>query len=189
MRRYHFPAALIDTLIALRCAVMPAAGDTVPWRLGGTVVAVDKTVVQLVHEVAHAQAEPANPHRLKPTVADWPADRVQHDVENDMHWVASDKEVEHRVRIDPGRFNRMHRVARPRAGIDVLVVNVVDLAIQERDMQHPVHRIEMPARPDRDHGKQHRGIDRAFGPRNQRDMAVGHPPEHQAFPQRPNGNG
>lgn len=74
-------ATLLDAGIARLGTVVKTAEDLVPWRFVGTVVAVTKAMVQLMHEITELQTEKAGQADAVITaVRGRPSDGVQHRV-------------------------------------------------------------------------------------------------------------
>ena len=102
-----------------------------------------------------------------------------------MHRVGRHHEVDqHRAQKDQV-FNGVHRQARPRADIDVAVVQRVHMFVKERNVQEAVDPVEIKAFPDRYQQEERDEPDRVRGPGDHRGIAVGHGPEQKHLIGRP----
>ena len=88
---------------------MEAIEDLIPRVLVSTVVAIAKTMVLLMHEIAELQfKELTEANVMKAAMRRRSAHRVQHGIENHMNRVTSDEEINHQIRVKNEVLNRMH---------------------------------------------------------------------------------
>ena len=69
-----------------------------------------------------------------------------------------------RTESSPSQEHRMHGQAAPRPTVRVLVVEVVDVAVQKLDVDPPVHSVEVELASDRDQQKPGDGMDHRLSP-------------------------
>ena len=93
---------------------MKAAEQSIPWHFRRAVVAIEKSMVQLMKKVAELQLPPADYfYLLKTAVGGGPANGMQHRGVNHMDRMRGNNEKDQRIQIQRNVLNRMHGMTRP----------------------------------------------------------------------------
>ena len=100
-------------------------------------------------------------------------------VEQRVHRVRGQHPVDQHAREVEQVLDRVHRQARPGAGVGVLVVQLVGDPVERRDVQQPVHQVEVDLAQQGDGEHQQREPDRMRVPGEPGHEAVGEDPERQ----------
>ena len=88
--------------------------------------------------------------------------------------MAGENEMDQKWRQVEQVLNGMHGEPGPRPDIDIAVVQRMDMLINERHMQKPMHPIKMKRRPDRQQNQSDNKQDRIGGQTDRRNVFVRH---------------
>ena len=161
---------------------MKCSKPTVPRHFLITIVALVIAMMQLVIERSQRQSAFVPDKQI--FVASMghrrPRSKIDH-MEIHKDRVAGEHAMDQKRGQVEQMLSRMHGEPGPRPDIDIAVVQRMDMLIDERHMQKPMHPVKMKSRPDRQQYQSGNKQDRIGSQTDRRNVFVRHQPHNDAL--------
>src|ERR1700722_3020696 len=136
--------ATIHRCFGLRRTIMPSAEPLIEGNVARAVVHLERLVMQVVHVSIHVELlARCHAHDIKARVPAGRRNTRVYKLEYRVDRMRRHDEVDEYAREIDHMLNRMHRQSRPRTGVDVVVMYLVDEVVKAAHMDEPMYQIEV----------------------------------------------